>query len=105
MCTDLTLACNLLAKKPVSLQPENKTMIDEKTLLYCAYGSQTQVVGVVQLDIFLGPTTRSGNTTSKSSQLSFDEESLLGGRYFVTCVVIVGGRPWWASIREVGFYG
>ncbi|VDL91679.1 unnamed protein product [Schistocephalus solidus] len=93
-----------LAQSPVVLKPENVTVIDKNTLLYCSFDGKASVTENVHLDIFLGPRRHTSQKTTKSTQLSFDEVTVLGGRYFVTCVVNTQGQPLWANIHEVDFY-
>ncbi|BHF77367.1 hypothetical protein SprV_0602047200 [Sparganum proliferum] len=93
-----------LAQRPVYLNPENVSVIDQDTLLYCSFGGKASVTDGLYLRIFLGPRSLTTTTKAASSYMYIEEATVIGGRYILTCVVSNQGQSLWANIREVDIY-
>nr|VZI00979.1 unnamed protein product [Spirometra erinaceieuropaei] len=71
------------SERPVYLNPENVSVIDQDTLLYCSFGGKASVTDALYLRVFLGPRSLTTTTKAASSYMYIEEATVIGGPEYV----------------------
>ena len=78
--------------------------MDSTTVVHCGFDSTPKIGQQVALSLFISPPGYRQNL-DKMSFFSFEEDEVIGGRYFFTCALVNDDGPLWTDIYEVIFQG
>ncbi|VDM34965.1 unnamed protein product [Hydatigera taeniaeformis] len=97
---NVTLSALVRPKKLIKLKPGDRKYVDTSAVVHCAFDSTPKIGQHVTLNLFIYPLGYR-HKVEKISLFSFQEQGIIGGRYFFTCTIVDNDGPLWATIDEV----